>query len=219
MGREEGHGCIAPVVHQPRGAILRVELEHRQELHGRDAQPLEVGNLLDEARERAARLFREAGARVTGEAAHMHLVHDRPRRGPLERGIALPVVRGDVDDNALQRRRCVVTQAAGSGAVVRAGNHDSSAIGVQEDFGGIEAHAARVIERPVDPITVQLAGSYVRHEHVPVIVRTVGGWIEAHHARGLGVVDPVEQQQLDAGGVPREDAEVDAVRRRRRAQR
>ena len=194
MGREEGHGRIAPVVHQPRGAILRVELEHRQELHGRDAQPLEVGNLLDEARERAARLFREAGARVTGEAAHMHLVHDRPRRGPLERGIALPVVRGDVDDNALQRRRRVVARAASGGAIVRAGNHDAATVGIQEDFGRIEAHAARRIERAFDPIAVELTGPYVRREHVPVVIGTVGRWIEAHHARGLGVVDPVEQQ-------------------------
>ena len=219
MGREEGHGRITPVVHQSGGTVLGIELEHRQELHGRDAQPLKIRNLFDEAGERAACPVREAGARVTGEAAHVHLVHDRPRRRPLERGIALPVVGTDVDDYAFHCGPGVIARTPRGVATIGLWNHDSSAVGIQENFGGIEAHAAPGIERPVDPITVQLAGSYVRHEHVPVIVRTVGGWIEAHHARGLGVVDPVEQQQLDPGGVSREDAEVDAVRRRRRSQR
>ena len=43
--------------------------------------------------------------------------------------------------------------------------------------------------------------------------------IEADHARGLRVVDAVEQQQLDPGGVPREHAEVHARAARRRPQR
>jgi hypothetical protein len=77
MRREKRHGRIAPVVHQPGRTILWIELEYRHELHCGDAQPLEVRNLLDEAGERAASRFREARARMPGEAAHVHLVHDR----------------------------------------------------------------------------------------------------------------------------------------------
>src|SRR6266545_6837105 len=50
------------------------------------------------------------------------------------------------------------------------------------------------------------------------MVRVVDRWIEANHARRLRVVDVIEQQQLHAGGVSREDAEVDALRGGRRPQ-
>jgi hypothetical protein len=49
---------------------------------------------------------------------------------------------------------------------------------------------------------VQLAGTHVRHEDVPVLVRAVGRWIELNNARSFRVVDRIEQLQLDAGGVP-----------------
>jgi len=196
-----------------------IELEHGQQLHRCNAQLLEIGNLFDEAGERAAGLFREAGARMTGEAAHVHLVHDGPRRRSPQRQVALPVVRGDVDDHALHGRPRVVAIAPRGVATIRLWNTYSSAIGIQEKFSGIEAQAARRIERALDAIGVQLAGSYTGHEDVPVVVRAVDRRIEANHARGFGVVDPIEQQQLHPGAVSREDAEIDAIWRWRRSQR
>jgi hypothetical protein len=47
---------------------------------------------------------------------------------------------------------------------------------------------------------------------VPVVVLAVGRWIEIDDARSFRVVGRIEQQQLQAGGVSREDAEVDATR-------
>jgi hypothetical protein len=92
VGRKERHGRIAPVVHQAWRGVVRVELEHRQELHRGDAQSLEIRNLFDEAGERAARLLGQPGTRMPGEAAHVHLVHDGLRRRSPERGVAFPVV-------------------------------------------------------------------------------------------------------------------------------
>ena len=63
----------------------------------------------------------------------------------------------------------------------------------------MEAHADRRVERALDAISVQLPGSYVWHEDVPVVIRAVDGWIEAHHACGFRVLDSIEQQQLHAG--------------------
>src|SRR5580765_1104210 len=54
---------------------------------------------------------------------------------------------------------------------------------------------------------------------MPVVVGAVDRWIETNHARRLGVVGIIEQQQLHAGGVSREDTEVDALRGGRRPQR
>jgi hypothetical protein len=42
--------------------------------------------------------------------------------------------------------------------------------------------------------------------------------IEADDPRRLRIVDAVEEEQVDAGGALREDAEVDAVGRNRRAE-
>jgi len=81
-----------------------------------------------------------------------------------------------------------------------------------KNLAGIEPHAGRRIERALDAIRVQLAGSYTGHEGVPVVVRAVDRWVESNYARGFCVVDPIEQQQLHPGGVSREDAEVDAGR-------
>jgi putative transposase len=80
----------------------------------------------------------------------------------------------------------------------------------------VTAHptAAWTAQQIVDTFPDDTAPSYLLRDrdaiYVPVVVRAVGRWIEANHARGLGVVDPIEQQQLYPGGVSREDAEVDA---------
>ena len=51
--REEGDGAVAPVLRSPRAAVAGgtscVERDHRHQLDGRDAQPLQVGNLLGQA--------------------------------------------------------------------------------------------------------------------------------------------------------------------------
>src|SRR5262245_15272374 len=108
MRREERDRRISPVIHEARWGIVRVELEHRHELYRCDAQPLEIWNLFDHSGECAACLLRDARTRMTGEAADVHLVYDRPRRRSPEGHVALPVVGGDVDDYALHRRSRVV---------------------------------------------------------------------------------------------------------------
>src|SRR5207249_3074605 len=115
-------------------------------------------------------------------------------RRPLQGSVAFPVVRGHVERDALHRRPGVVGRAARGVATVRPWDHDPSAVGVEENFSGIEAHPARGIEGTFDAIAVQLTGSYVRNERMPVVIGAVGRWIEAHDARSPRVVDTIEQQ-------------------------
>src|SRR5262245_39267906 len=84
MRREERYRRVAPVVDEAGRTVPFVELEHRQQLHCRDAQPLEIRNLFDQARERAASLLADTGARMAGEASHVQLVDDGLRRWPLQ---------------------------------------------------------------------------------------------------------------------------------------
>jgi hypothetical protein len=92
------------------------------------------------------------------------------------------------------------------------------AIGVKKDLGGIEAHADRRVPRPIGTIAVDLACLDAWDEHVPVVTGAVGGRIDADHMLGLRVIDIVEKQQLDRGGMLGEHAEVHPIAARRCSQ-
>src|SRR4051812_6147941 len=67
--REEGDGCVTPVIHPPRRAVLGVELEYREEFDRGDAEVLKIGYLRRNTGVSAANVFGKTGVRVTGEAA------------------------------------------------------------------------------------------------------------------------------------------------------
>ena len=117
-----------------------------------------------------------------------------------------------IDDDALHRRRGVVARLGGGVAVVAVRDDDAAAVRVEQDLGRIEAHAARGIGRPVDAIAVELSRPS-RPGRTRASSGTCGwstGSMRITRA-GCGVVVPVEEQQLDARGVPREQAEVHAA--------
>ena len=208
--REERDRLVTPVVDQPRRASLGVEREHRQQFDGGDAEFPEIRDLLDQPGERAAGLLSDPGARVAGEPADVHLVDDGARGGPAQREVALPVVRARIDDHALHRRRGVVALPSRGLAVVVLRDDHAPAVRVEQDLGGIEPQPARGVRRPLDPVAVDLSRRAPGHEHVPVVVGPVRRRVDPDHAGRGGVVLPVEEQEFDARGGPREQAEVDA---------
>ena len=201
--REERDRRVAPVVDLSRRAVLGVELEHRQQLDRRDAELLKIRNLLDQAGERAARLLGDAGAGMAGEAAHVHLVNDGPRGRPLQRRVAFPVVRGRIDHHALHRRRGVVAlPCARLAAVVSSGTTTPRPYGSSRTLAGSNRRPARRIERSLDAIAVDLPGLHTRHERRAS--SGTCGWPQGSRRitrGGRGVVLPIEEQQLHAGGV------------------
>src|SRR5207245_901798 len=73
LGSGKGNAVVAPKVAQlfpslrvGEGAIALVKLMNRQQLDGRHTQPLQIGDLLDQSRERARTGHQGAG--VAGEA-------------------------------------------------------------------------------------------------------------------------------------------------------
>ena len=68
-------------------------------------------------------------------------------------------------------------------------------------------------------ITMPQMGESVTEGTVLGWLKQVGDRVEADRPCGLRVQGAVEQQQLDPGSVPREEAEVGAVAVRRRPQR
>src|SRR4029077_574352 len=68
--RKERDGLVAPVVLQPRGRVLLVELEDGHQLDSSNSETLKIWNLLDQARVGAAPLWSNTGIRVAGEPTH-----------------------------------------------------------------------------------------------------------------------------------------------------
>ena len=141
--REERDRLVTPVVDQPRRASLGVEREHRKQFDGGDAEFPEIGDLLDQSRERAPGLLTDPRARVASESADVHLIDDGARGGPAQREVSLPVVRARIDDHALHRRRRVIAFPSRGLAVVVLRNDHAPAVRVQQDLGGVEPQPAR----------------------------------------------------------------------------
>src|SRR5262249_54760233 len=103
----EGAAVVAPEIVQPfarlwidNGTVALIELMDGQQFHGRDAQPLQIGNLVDQARERSGAVH--AGRWMTGEAADMQLINDRVFERDQRRGIVAPV-KGTAQEQAAAR--------------------------------------------------------------------------------------------------------------------
>ncbi len=145
------------------------DLAAEERRHEARAEELES----DQTGKGAASFLRDAGTRMSGEAAHVHFVYDGPRRGPVERRVAFPIVRTRIRHHALHCRRGIVAFLSRSFATVVFRNNRGACVWIKEDFGGIEAHSTRRIVWPVDSIAVDLTRFDAGCEHMPVVIRTV----------------------------------------------
>ena len=111
LGRKEADRAVAPVVEKLLAGVgvdlavfPLVELVDRHQLEAVDAQLLQIADLLPDARE-GARKF-DAGRRMPGEAAHVHLVDHQVFHRGFQRVVLLPVeVIVDQPAAVLVRRR------------------------------------------------------------------------------------------------------------------
>ena len=212
MRGEERHGRVPPVVDVAARRILLVELEHRQQLHCRHAELLEVADLLDQPSISAAQFGRQTGARMAGEPADVHLVDHGLRKRPVERNIALPVIAAGIGDHALHRGRAIVARQRSVDAAVGLRHGDGLAVWVQQHFGRVESQSPLRFERSECAIAIDLADLNTGHEDMPVVVCPVAPRVERNHHAGPCIVGAVEEQQLDARAAFRKHAEVDALR-------
>jgi hypothetical protein len=221
VGREERERVIAPVVRQPaldKMPVVRVMMNGHQ-LDGRDA---EVQQVVDRGVGRQ-RLVGAADAlgqpRLQhGEPADVHLVDDGlvPRRAG--RAVVTPGERGIDNGRERRERRAVpgVQREVLVGVANRVREHrivppdwpaDGFRIRIEQHFVRVEAHPVCGIPRTMDPEPVELTGTQIGHVAVPVHVRLLG----QRDALALdGRIGPVEEAQIDAGGMLREHREVDA---------
>jgi hypothetical protein len=53
--------------------------------------------------------------------------------------------------------------------------------------------------------SVDLANLHARYEYVPIMIGTVGEWIDGDDTRGASILDPIKKQQFNPLCTPRED--------------
>src|SRR5438876_6336172 len=136
---------------------------------------------------------------MAGETAHVHFVYNCPRRRPVERCVSFPIVGTWIRHHALHRRRYIVTFVSGCVATVVLWNNGTASIRVDENFGRIEAHSTRRIERTLYSIAVDLPRFHARHEDMPVVICPAGCGIDRDHTLGLSIINTIKEEEFDPG--------------------
>ena len=217
VGREERQRAVAPEVAQVAARAVFpqqfhfVELLRRQQFERRDAQLLQVRDLLDQPPV-GARL-RHARIRMRRVAAHAGLVDDRFLQRHPQGAVARPVEIIPQDD-ALGKPTAVLHRLAGDDALVVAPlplTGDGQGVGIQQPLVRIERVAGGAVARAVHAVDVALARPRRRHVQVPQVAQAVPVRQQLEFLLRRLVLGAVEQQQPRARRVAAEDAEVDAL--------
>lgn len=220
LRREERQRAVAPVVAQAaldQEAVLQ-EGVHGQQLHRRHTQR---SQMLDEDRigqgRKGAALGRQQIVAQHRCAAHVHLVDHRARPRRVGPHIVAPVERL-VRHHGLGAGGCAVApveRQIGAGGVQAIAEqrigpaqraHQAAGIGVEQQLVRIEAVAAIRLPRAVGTVAVDQARFHAGQVAVPDFIGALRQW----QARQLLAAGGVEQAEIDAGGVGREDGEIDA---------
>ncbi len=219
LGGEEADAVVAPIVGEaPVGELALVEERvHGKQLQRRHAERLQVLEHLRrvQARELAAVLRAHVGVQL-GEAAHVHLVDDAIVARVVRVLVALPV-EGRIDHAALRDQGRGVVAVAGQVVALGADQvaeegvapgeppREAARVRIEQQLVGVEAMTLRRLVRAVYAIAVELPGREARHVAVPDEV----GALAQREACVLAPAARVEQAQLDAFGVAREEREID----------
>ena len=217
-GGEEAQRVVAPVVPEPlvhEVAVVEERL-HRQQLHRRHAELRQVLDhpSLGHPLEGAAQAGGDVGV-ARGHALDVGLVDDRARPGGVRTPFVAPAVRG-VGDHAFGHDEGAVapvvgqipprrTDAVAEERVVPAQVAvQRQRIGVQKQLVGVEAVPRLGRVGAMDAVAVELAGPDAGEVAVPDLV----GVLRQRDAVRLAPPRAVEEAELDAGGVGREEGEV-----------
>ena len=191
---------------------------HRQQLDAGDAQALQVLDGRRGAQPRIAAAQRLGHARMAHRVAlDVHLVDDHLVRGHVGAPVVAPA-EGRVDHPALGHVGGAVASVEGQvgllvadhitvqGVVPAQPAGEVPGVGVDQQLVCIETQPVLGPVRPMHTIAVDQAGPCLRQVAVPDVV----GLLAQLDALAL-VAAPVEQAQLHALGLRREQREVDAM--------
>ena len=104
MRRKKRDWRIAPIIDLFPAGILGIELKHRQQFDGGNAEFLQIWESFRSVRHRfpAFRLA-TSGARMAGEPPHVHFVDDGARGRTLQRRVSFPLIGAWIHHDAFHR--------------------------------------------------------------------------------------------------------------------
>lgn len=196
MRGEERHRTVAPVVHKAGWGVVGVEGQHRHQLHGGDAQRLQVRDLLDQSGVRTRQAPVDPAVRVHRESAHMQFVDDRARETSLEGRIALPVEQVEVRHHTLHGGSRIPATPGARFAVVLSRDSHRDAVRVEQHSRRVVPQSGGRIEHAVSAPGVHLPRTHSGHEHMPEVRGAVALRIQRDPPCGPRVLDAVEEQQI-----------------------
>ena len=204
--RKEADRVIAPVVHQRFAVVLThiaglVKFEDRHQLNGVDTELLEVRNFFHYARKGAREP--DAGGRMTGKAAHMHLINDQigHRNMRLDTGAPVKIM-------ANHTRTVRISALAGAPDALT-GNR--LGIRIKQQIFPVEQIAFLRIVRSVDPIGIfNIFNVQTEYDHG--VGRTDLVVLREGQLNKRLLLLAVEQNQPHGSRTERADGKIDAAR-------
>src|SRR5262245_52406714 len=128
------------------------------------------------------------------EAAHVHLVDNRPRGRPIKWCVPLPIVGVHIYDHALHGSRGIFAGLPSSVATVVLWNNHAAPVRIEEDFVRVETHSAPRIENSFSPKAVNLPSFYARYKNVPIVIGPVSCRINRNHTRRPSIIDTIKKK-------------------------
>src|SRR6266516_4004038 len=161
------------------------------------------------------------------EAFHVQFINHRIVQRDPRSSVALPIKSG-VDHHRLRHAPCVSTEILRQSFLLiteHVSEHlisptyfssDSLCIGIEKEFGTVKAQAVLWIVRTGNAKTVQVTGARIGQKHVPDLISL---FCDRDTNVLFGVLDIVEQAQLNTCSMLGKNGEVDAVTHPCRTQR
>ena len=128
----------------------------------------------------------------------------------MQGAVTVPIVGQRIKNHSTQGLGTVITGAAGGFTVV-AISDDCPGIGIEQQFGTIEAHPELYAGLTVDPVAIDLTGFQAMNEDMPIIEGTIDLRIKQDDAGRRRISRLIKQQQFNGLAVFGEDTEIDTV--------
>jgi hypothetical protein len=194
-------------------ALLRIELVDGEKLDDRDPEVLEIGNLLGQARKRAALGWCDPGVRTRSESLDVQLIDDGVSAGVSGASLEWKRHRTLAWQTAERRSSVGRTRMGARVAAELRREEDRRRVRIEQELLRIEAQSVLGFVWSLDPISVERGAEKLAHRDaaMPDVPSLVGRMLETKFKDWCRRVLLGVAQERDAGRVPRVERRIERV--------